>query len=186
MTDTKKHILLYFMVGAGFGITAFIANAVLFVTLGVQLTNSTKNLFEGAFSANPLLFITAFISLAVTGLLLVLWASLAPVIGKPLGVHVTPPQKIKTEHKIGMVLTLVGLGIVTWTIIYGFNQAILGYDDSVNINDPFVLWNAITSQNLVLVIASFLAIMFFGAVLAVLTKAIHGTQVIADKLAMNH
>ena len=186
MNDLKRKILLYFIIGAGFSITVFIANAILFATLGVQLTNSTKNLFEGVFTANPLLFFTAFISLAVTGILLVIWAYLAPNVGKIIGVHVNQSQKLETKHKLGMVLTLIGIGIVTWTIIYGFNQAILGFDDTVNINDPMVLWSAIVSQNIVLVIASFLAIMFFGAVLALLTKAIHPTQAIADKLTMNH
>lgn len=184
MNSLKNRIALNFVVGAGFLATVLVVQALLGAVVSFELVNSIRDL-TGAFN-NPTLFGTAIISFAISGSLIIFWAHARRWIGKPLSVNVQAPQKLQTQHKVALIFTIIGVGIITSIIFYGFNEAVAGISPNANINDLGTLMTAISEGNFLVVIGAVIAILIFGILVAFVGRLIAPTQKLADTVSFHH
>lgn len=173
--ELVRKIGLDFSVGVGFIVTQLFAFGILGQWISIELQGSIKDLGIGAGTANfPLIGIALF-SLALTGLLMYIWAKARRILAKGFGLE-AKEVKLEMKHKFGVFLTLVVVGIITAIVFLGFSEFISGISPSTNIASLGSLWNAISQVNPLLLIAVFIAITVFGALVALVGSIISPVQ----------
>lgn len=141
-----------------------ISQSLLLSVTGIELKNSIADLGSsaGQVLSNPMLILVTFISMIITGAIIMTIA----LIRTKIAVHFQmTPQVIKfnTTRKLGLVLSLFVIGLLTSLIFGGFNDFIQNASPDADLNSLNGFIEAITSGNIGLVLAIFFTIAVFGA-----------------------
>jgi hypothetical protein len=141
-----------------------ISQSLLLSVTGIELKNSIADLGSSAGSVltNPMLIVVTFISMIMTGGIIMAIALIRTKIAKHFGMT---PQTIKfnTSRKLGLVLSLFVIGLLTSLIFGGFNDFIQNASPDADLNSLQGFLGAITSGNIGLILAIFFTIAVFGA-----------------------
>ena len=169
---------LNFIVGGGFFITSLFATMIIGSILGIQLHGTTEDLGTAVGTMNPILAMTVILSFIVTGSLVWMWAHLRVWIGKKvLGMEsVGAEPKVETRKKIGLIVTIILLGIITSVIMVGFNGFIAKFSPNADIANPMTLWTALAQYNLILLVTVVITMMVLGAIVTGLGHWIESIQ----------
>ena len=141
-----------------------ISQSVLLMITGIELQNSIADLGSsaGQLLANPMLMGVTFLSMIITGAIIMAVAIVRTKIAKHFGMT---PQTIKfnTSRKLGLVMSLFVIGLLTSLIFGGFNDFIQNASPDADLNSLNGFLDAIMGGNIGLVLAIFFTIAVFGA-----------------------
>lgn len=185
--DTKnlaRRVGLNFLTGAGFWVSVLVFNLILTATIGIQINDQVRELGQGfsAVLAEPFILVGALISLAVSGALVYFWVFARRWIAKPLKITLKPAQKVQTKHKIGLFLTFVMVGSLTWITFYGLNEFLGGLSPNADLANPETL----LTGDPVLIVGTVIGVTILGIVVSILGRAFVPTQKFADTLTRDH
>ena len=188
MHNSVKHLLLYLIIGGGFVATVTLVQAILFATVGLSLASSIRDLTSGVVSifSTPMIFVTAFVDLAILGGLVYVWARLHRPIAMKLGISVAPAQKLMTKAKIALVLTFVAVGIVTYVTFLGFNEAIAGIGSDVQFDDVTSLYTTLLAGDLLGFGVAVIGYIILGIIVVFLGRLFTSAGHVAEKLTKDH
>ena len=172
---------LNFFTGTGFIVSVIVAQAVLSAVAGVELSNSIRDLTAIA-RGEVMLFTLAFVSFAITGFLVWAWVRIRKAVAPKFGFHVEQPQSVPTNHKLAWILTYVGVGIATFVFFYGFEEAVKGIDPTAQINGVGQLFDAISTQNPIVIAGYVGMFIVLGFVVSGLGQLFHPIHRIADAI----
>ena len=137
-----------------------ISQSLLLMITGIELSNSISDLGNsaGQLLANPMLMGVTFISMIITGAIIMAVAIVRTKLAKHFGMT---PQTIKfnTTRKVGLVI----IGLATSLIFGGFNDFIQNASPDADLNSLNGFIDAILGGNIGLVLAIFFTIAVFGA-----------------------
>lgn len=180
MTEHRhaKTFVLNFMVGAGFFITSLFVTTLIGSMLGLQLRGTLSDLGTAVGTWNPALAFSVVLSFLITGFLVWLWAKSRMVIGtKLLGMErLGVEPKVETRKKLGLLATIIVLGIITSVIMVAFNGFIASISPTVDLSNPTTLVTALAQYNIVLLISVIITVMFLGTIVTLLGHWIEPIQ----------
>ena len=179
--------VLNFIVGAGFFITSLVSTMIVGSLLGIPLRGTTEDIGTAASTMNPMLAFTTVLSFVITGLLVGVWAHGRVMIGKNvLGIeNIGAEPKFETRKKLGLLVTIILLGIITSVIMVGFNGFISKFSPNADIANPITLWTALAQYDLLLLVSTILTMMGLGVIVTILGHLIHPIQNKVDKTPLS-